>query len=332
MELDTVWKTLDGCNNRHVQPIKGKEVEEESPVRNPYKVRSFQRAINVVGGLDKPIGKAEDVKALKGLGIGSSIQKRIVDLLNGNYTPRKVDPEERKNEQRKLLIRLELEKVPYIGPTAAEQLVNKGCESIDDLLRKKYFIELKPTQRIGVKFYQHLQQPVVREEAEAIAELVRETMPADGDVIICGSYRRNFPIASSVVLLIQHPSHVHIPLPNVPPFEKAPEDAKPSRFGRTPADFRPKNGYSTRHERNRDPLSSEIVPELEERGLLADKLQCTAGRWVGIARVPEASDADAYGGMANINSFHLRRIRKDLVGQVGGKFRKVELNTDCVDW
>ncbi|ESK95184.1 dna polymerase beta [Moniliophthora roreri MCA 2997] len=306
-------------------PKQGKEFEEESPVRNPYKVRSFQKAISVVEGLDKPIQKAKDVEALKGLGIGSGIQKRISDLLNGNYTPGKVDPVERKNEQKKLLIRLELEKVPYIGPTAAEQLVSKGCESIKDLLKPKYFKELKPTQRIGAKYYQHLQQPVIREEAEAIAELVKETMPADGNVIICGSYRRNFPIASSVVLLIQHPSHVHIPLPSVPPFEKVPEDANPSRFGRTHADFRPKGGYSTRHERSRDPLSSKIVPALEERGLLAEKLQCTAGRWVGIARVPEASDAEAYGGIANINPYNLRRMRKEGVSKVEGRFRKVEL-------
>ncbi|KAK7028162.1 hypothetical protein VNI00_014977 [Paramarasmius palmivorus] len=315
-----------------------KEAEDQSPVRNPYKIRSFQRAIQAIEGLKQPIEKPEDVQGLRGLGVGAGISKRIVEFLKGNDVAAPIDPKERREEDKKLLARLDLEKVPYIGPTAAQKLVDMGCKSIDELLKPKYFEELKPTQRIGARYYHHLQQPVQRQEAEAIASekhylpevaLLYAEASTFGPFAPWSTYslscsRRNYPIAPSAVILIQHSAPVHIPLPNVPPFAKAPEDATVDRRGRVHVAFRPTSGYSSRLETARDPLLGTIVPALEERGLLAEKIQSSAGRWIGIARVPDS--ADTKNGETEIHPFDVRRLRKEAISEGKGIFRKMELN------
>ena len=54
-------------NEAQTNSKQGKEAEDQSPVRNPYKIRSFQRAIQAIEGLEQPIEKPEDVQGVRQL-------------------------------------------------------------------------------------------------------------------------------------------------------------------------------------------------------------------------------------------------------------------------
>jgi DNA polymerase beta len=60
--------------------------------------------------------------------------------------------------------------------TKARELVDAGCRHITDLHHPKHLAMLTPAMKIGLKYYDHLSEPVTREQAETTA--VRPSFPS----------------------------------------------------------------------------------------------------------------------------------------------------------
>ena len=86
----------------------------------------------------------------------------------------------------------------------AEELVNAGCMNASDLHLPQFFSRLTNSQQIGVKYLEHLGQPVLRQEAETITvsfliqltsfpdcefyqQFIRDNISSRFEVILTGS-------------------------------------------------------------------------------------------------------------------------------------------------
>jgi DNA polymerase beta len=118
------------------------------------------------------------------------------------------------------------------------------------------------------------------------------------------SSRRGLTELSSIEVMVLHPDHVHIPVPAVPPpvweDEFNLDDDLPAS-ALTPKRKRNKNASSlsgssgplTKKDRESILLHSEVVPILQQRGVLCEKLSETRHSWTGVVRLPSASSPGA---------------------------------------
>ncbi|OAX40426.1 Nucleotidyltransferase [Rhizopogon vinicolor AM-OR11-026] len=275
------------------------EQENSSSNRNAYKVRAFARAIEVIGVLDKPVRNVDEVKKLKGVGVG--ISNRIGAFLSGqDYSPeaaassskaRKISDTEKKRE--KMIIR-SLTSVSGIGTMTAKSLVEAGCTSIADLKQPKYSGMLSSPQLIGLRYHEDLGRPVERNHAEQLLTFISENISCKFDLELVDSYRRGAPSFSGVDILLTHPSHVHVPTP-------PPPSSLVTQIGRTP--FRV--SYTKLREAQDSLLLRDVVVPLESRGLIVETLSTGSRKWQGVIRLPERTADGAW----EERSHRIERIR-----------------------
>ncbi|KAJ7274211.1 hypothetical protein C8J57DRAFT_1314939 [Mycena rebaudengoi] len=290
-----------GPNSAILEMLKrNKEEESQSPQKNIYKIRAFTSAIRVIGLLDHPIESAAEAKTLKGVGAG--IHRRIQEFFEtSGHAPDSVTPETKAELQRKRAARAALEEIPGIGPVKARRLVDAGCMTVDQLRTPQFLDTLSNNQRIGVKYFHHLEARVTRAEAETVAQFIRDVVPSKYEVIIGGSYRRGAPSSSDIDLIILHPNHIHVPFPAAPPSATG---SVPKRQSPVPESL----------------LQLEVVPALTLRGILAATLSSGDLKWQGIVLVPELDTQtkdDQWGE-------HQRRMATIENGE--GVYRRMDLN------
>lgn len=80
--------------------------------------------------------------------------------------------------------------------------------------------------------------------------------------------RRGSTTSSDIDIMLLHPSHVHIPTPNI----KQPPP--------------PKSSGAT-NDKLAAPLVSEVLEPLKRIGIIADTLSMGPKKWQGVVRVPE---------------------------------------------
>ncbi|KAJ7486199.1 hypothetical protein B0H11DRAFT_1721942 [Mycena galericulata] len=288
-----------GPNHAILEMLKSnKEEEAKSPDKNPYKIRAFTSAIKVISELEHPIQSATEAKALKGVGPG--IFRRIQDFFEG-HTPDAVDPTAADQLKRNRAARAELEQVTGIGPVKARELVEAGCMTLEQLKTPQYMDMLTTTQqRIGVTYFHHLEKRVTREEAETVAQFIRDATSSKYEVIIGGSYRRGADTSSDIDLIVLHPEHVHVPFP----------------VG-TPA----KITSSKRHiDLPLSVLQLELVPALTSRGILAAAMSSGGLKWQGIVFIPERDT------LTTSDQWGERQRRFSAIENGQGVYRRMDLN------
>ncbi|KAJ6611427.1 hypothetical protein B0H10DRAFT_2056629 [Mycena sp. CBHHK59/15] len=292
-----------GPNHAILEMLKqNKEEEAQSPDKNVYKIRAFTSAIKVIKQLDSPIRSAAEAKALKGVGEG--ICRRIQDFLEtSGHSPDASDPDALKRQR---IARAVLEEVPGIGPVKARELVKAGCMTLAQLRTPQYLDMLTTTQRVGAKYFEHLETRVTRVEAETVTQSIRDSLSSKYEVIIGGSYRRGAPTSSDIDLIILHPDHVHVPVPKVPPSAEISTTAVPrQRYSPTQSSI----------------LQLEVVPALQARGILAATLWNGALKWQGIVLIP---GSESYA--KDEDQFTERRRRAAAIENGEGAYRRMDLN------
>lgn len=260
-----------------------REEEHTSPNRNAYKVRAFDNAIKYLNNLDHPLESAGEALTLKGIGPG--IARRINEFLTQRQNKADASDEESKARSASIrkMLKYELQNIPHIGAVKAQQLVDAGLEKIADLREPKFLAMLNNAQRLSLQYMQHLEKPVSREEAETVADFTRACISSKYEVILAGSYRRGAATSSDIDIIILHPNHVHVPVPNISP--PKPSLKPPPRIGTSVLLFKFIKG-----EDKMSPLHTDIVPTLENRGLVAAFLTKGPRKWQGIVRVPERDE------------------------------------------
>ncbi|KAJ7160060.1 hypothetical protein C8R46DRAFT_1106854 [Mycena filopes] len=274
-----------------------KEEEAQRPDKNPYKIRAFTSAIRVIDALDRPLRSATEAKSLKGIGPG--IFRRLQDFF---------ETTEKRGCRICGFAPSLLEQISGIGPIKARQLVAAGCMTIEQLRTPQYMEMLSNVQRIGVTYFHHIEERVSREEAEALAQNIRELVSPKYELIIGGSYRRGAATSSDIDLILLHPDHVHVPFPAPPP----------NAFSgpATPKKTRARKGNGNGNGSRSSLLQSDVVPTLEARGILAATLSGGDLKWQGIALLPNVDPAE----------WGERQRRIDAIENGHGVYRRMDLN------
>jgi len=176
-------------------------------VGDAWRQQAYQRAIISIRGLDSQITDIKQVKGVKG--IGKSIKAKIKEFLDTGQI-RKV--EEVKGQIHEKLIKdkkeLALEKFQAIwgvGPVKARSLYAEGMRSLDNIRGNIQL--LNTNQRIGLKYYEELLQPIKREYINVFQMVVRVCLNREfGDksykMQVAGSYRRGAKKSGDIDCLI----------------------------------------------------------------------------------------------------------------------------------
>ena len=117
--------------------------------------------------------------------------------------------------------------------------------------------------------------------------------------------RRGAPTSGDMDVILFHPSHVHVPIPQEPP------PSSKTTVPRKVATNKPTNA-----ERASSMLLNDVVKPLEKTGLIAATLSSGVKKWQGVVRIPER---DEHGGWGN------RSKRVKQVEGNEGLFRRMDL-------
>lgn len=89
-----------------------------------------------------------------------------------------------------------------VGPSTAQNWYIQGYRSLEDLTSKA---NLTKQQRIGLKYFDELQESIPRDEVEAIKDVVQDAaleINSKLEIVLCGSYRRGKTTCGDVDILI----------------------------------------------------------------------------------------------------------------------------------
>ncbi|KAL7641764.1 UNVERIFIED_CONTAM: hypothetical protein RMT77_007638 [Armadillidium vulgare] len=170
--------------------------------KDTWRAVGYQKAISAIKNYPKVIETWEEAKSIRG--VGERLADKIKEILESGQL-RKVK-EVCDNEETKVL-QLFIG-VWGAGPTTANNWYCQGFRTLEDLKTKA---NLTKHQQIGLKYYDELNERMLRPEVEEIeAEVVRaaETVKKGLKIIVCGSYRRGKTTCGDVDILITHPDGI----------------------------------------------------------------------------------------------------------------------------
>ncbi|KAF5382669.1 hypothetical protein D9615_002724 [Tricholomella constricta] len=269
--------------------------EKEKPNPNRYRHRSLVNAIDSISKLDHDIISLSNVKNIDGIGRG--ILNRIQNYLEVRHQQTQ-GPQKDKDS-----LIMELASVTGIGKSRAEKLVKAGCNGLAGLQDETFFDMLTPTQRVLIRYGDHLRRPVPCDLTETVAEFIRSSLSPKHEVVVVGSCRRNADSTTAVDVMLFHPEHVHVPVPPPPP-----------RGALVPVYKQPSPSAKARAE---TPLYKFIVPTLQERGLIVAPMRGSLRTWSGLIRVPEKDEEGRW---------RTRRERLEAVEANEGDYRRLNLS------
>ncbi|RZF43065.1 hypothetical protein LSTR_LSTR001243 [Laodelphax striatellus] len=167
-----------------------------------WRTYSYEKAISAIKNFGKEITSYEVARKIPGLGAG--IAEKVMEMiLDGRI--RKVE-EVCGDEQTKTL---ELfSKVWGAGPATVQSWYQQGFRTLDDLESKA---SLTKQQKIGLKYFDEIQDRMSRSEVEEIARIVKEkalSICKNVELVICGSYRRGKQTCGDVDLLLIRPDEM----------------------------------------------------------------------------------------------------------------------------
>lgn len=103
--------------------------------------------------------------------------------------------------------------IPSIGPVTARSLALAGCQSLTDLQLARYSKLLTPSQRLNVKYFYALREPITKSDVETVTNLVRDRVPYQVQLYPTGEYRLGASKIKTIHLLATHPNVTKIPPP-----------------------------------------------------------------------------------------------------------------------
>ncbi|KZV61171.1 Nucleotidyltransferase [Peniophora sp. CONT] len=274
--------------------------EKVDPTNNQYRIRSLAHAIYSVQNAPHPITSGKEAIKLPRVGKGTA--DRIEMFLQG----KKYGSEHEAAQRERFKLAKALQTIPGLGSRTADNLIADGVTALSELRHPEHFRRLTPAQRIGLVYAKPLAESVSRQDAEIVADFIRDHISSNFKVELMGAYRRELANASSLSILLSHPSVVHVPVPSrakspavgsgrvSPPFTDI-----ASRYSISPL------SSGTKHE-STFALAQDAVRPLEDVGLVAATLVSQSRRWSGIAALPTREPDEQWGNMGE----RLRDIRR----------------------
>ncbi|KIY44359.1 Nucleotidyltransferase, partial [Fistulina hepatica ATCC 64428] len=96
-----------------------------------------------------------------------------------------------------------------VGPTTGLRWYMNGLRTLDDVRNEKNGIKLTPAQRIGVEFYDDINERMPREEVQALFDLIKpRVLNIDPRLVVqvMGSFRRGKADCGDIDILITRPT------------------------------------------------------------------------------------------------------------------------------
>jgi len=124
--------------------------------------------------------------------------------------------------------------------------------------------------------------------------------------------RRGAPVSGDMDVILFHPTHVHVPTPNI---SHSSAFSNRNITGRTPLSSK-SGSRMTKAEQETSPLIKGVVEPLTQEGLIAATLSTGARKWQGVVRLPE-KDKD---GQWELMGERVKSVKADK-----GFFRRMDL-------
>jgi len=190
-------KVVEDLNNRIISLLEQMS-ELLSNKGEVFRARAYKNALETIICLDKEI---TDIKEIKGMRtIGNAIYDNIKEYIEKGRL--EILETEKNNPVNKLC------KVYGIGPKRAQQFVDKGYLSLDEL--RKHPEELTAAMRLGLKYYDEIEEKIPRSEIEIYEERIDSIFKGmgveEGKYEIVGSYRRGKSESGDIDIIITGPS------------------------------------------------------------------------------------------------------------------------------
>lgn len=184
--------------------IESKDKKETN--KYTFKLRTNKRILGIMKKYPEEI-TLENYNELQELGgIGKGTIEKLKQILENGYIEELKGM--KKKENKKELALIELEKVINIGRSKALELISQGVKSVDDLKKKikSGKIEVNDKVKLGLKYYNKIQERIPRKEIDEINDFLQEiinNLNKDKYVLqIAGSYRRQKPTSGDIDVLI----------------------------------------------------------------------------------------------------------------------------------
>ena len=180
--------------NQDFIKILGELKEIQTSLGEHFRATAYSKAEEELIKYDKPIYSVDQIKSLPHIG------KTIIEKLNEFVSTGKLNAIE-KEKNNPILI---LTKVYGIGPKKAQELIDKGITSIEQLKQNEKLLNAK--QIIGLKYYQDIIKRIPRSEIESYKKMLEsnfnQVAPPGSSFEIVGSYRRGAENSGDIDIII----------------------------------------------------------------------------------------------------------------------------------
>ncbi|KAJ7735899.1 hypothetical protein B0H16DRAFT_124593 [Mycena metata] len=165
---------------------------------NHWRAFSYTKALRPIRKHPKPIRSYSEARKIKGVAHKTAL--KIMEIVETGDL-RRIGYENTADVQ----IRKLFQGIYGVGQQTAYQWYAAGCRSLKDLKAGKGGVTLTPAQKIGIEFYDDINDRMPREEAQALFELIKpialEINPKL-EVEIMGSYRRGKADCGDIDIMI----------------------------------------------------------------------------------------------------------------------------------
>ncbi|GLB44450.1 putative DNA polymerase beta palm [Lyophyllum shimeji] len=167
-----------------------------------WRVFSYSKCIRALRNHPKRIASFAEARAIRG--VGDKTAAKVMEII-GTGNLRRIGYERTEDVAVTQLFR----GVYGVGPSTAYQWYSAGCRTLKDVLAGKGGVKLCPAQKLGIRFYEDINQRMPREEAKEIFGLIKP-IALDIDpklfIEIMGSYRRGKNDCGDIDILITRPT------------------------------------------------------------------------------------------------------------------------------
>jgi DNA ligase (NAD+) len=159
----------------------------------PFRARAYQKAQETIMKYSNNISSPSQLKGLPN--IGSSIMDKLNEYVEKGTLE---DLEKEKNNPVNILC-----EIYGVGPKKSQELVLAGIKTIDEL-RKRQNELLNDIQKVGLKYYEQIQERIPRLEIEHFKKIFTDIFISDADTKfeIVGSYRRGQQTSGDIDVII----------------------------------------------------------------------------------------------------------------------------------
>ena len=163
----------------------------------PFKARAYQKAQETIMNYQDDIISPSQLKGLPGIG------STIMDKLNEYVQTGTLQVLEREKTNPINI----LGEIYGVGPKKAQELVNAGIKNIDELRFRQNEL-LNDIQKVGLKYYEQIQERIPRSEIEEFEEIFKDIFvkvakdSPDAKFEIVGSYRRGAQTSGDIDVII----------------------------------------------------------------------------------------------------------------------------------